>query len=54
MPIVTVIAAAILLGEPFTPGLVLGGAIVLIGVYVGVFARKPRREAAEAARESHG
>jgi len=39
MPIVTVIAAAILRGEAITPGLIVGGAIVLVGVYLGVFVR---------------
>ena len=43
MPIVTVIAAAVLRGEPITPGLIVGGAIVLAGVYIGVFARLPAR-----------
>ena len=54
MPIVTVIAAAILRGEPITPGLVAGGALVLVGVYLGVFAKVPERDRAPATRETTG
>lgn len=53
MPIVTVVAAAILLGEPITAGVVLGGAVVFVGVYLGVFAGRPRMAAADVGRESH-
>lgn len=38
MPLVTVAASAVLLGEAVTIGLVVGGALVLAGVYVGAFA----------------
>lgn len=38
-PIATVILAVALLGEQVTPALLLGGAVVLAGVYVGVFSR---------------
>jgi drug/metabolite transporter (DMT)-like permease len=31
--------AAILTGEPITPALLAGGAVILAGVYVGVYAR---------------
>lgn len=37
MPLVTVPLAAILIGERITPSLVIGGGIVLVGVYVGAF-----------------
>lgn len=37
MPLVTVPLAAILIGERITPSLVIGGGIVLIGVYLGAF-----------------
>jgi drug/metabolite transporter (DMT)-like permease len=39
MPIVTVISAAWLAGEAVTPSLVVGGLLVLVGVYVGAIAR---------------
>ena len=38
MPLVSVVAAGIILGEPLTPALVVGGALVLVGVYLGAFA----------------
>lgn len=38
MPLVSVLAAAAILGEPITPALVVGGALVLVGVYLGAFA----------------
>lgn len=44
-PAVTVFASAWLEGEPVTPGLLLGGALILAGVYVGALSR-PRAVAA--------
>ena len=38
MPLVSVIVAAVVLNEPITPILVLGGLLVLAGVYLGAFA----------------
>jgi drug/metabolite transporter (DMT)-like permease len=38
MPLVTVPLASILIGERITPSLVIGGGIVLAGVYLGAFA----------------
>ena len=35
-PPVTIVLAALLLGEPISPNLVLGAAIVILGVYIGV------------------
>jgi drug/metabolite transporter (DMT)-like permease len=43
LPVVTVIAGVVLRGEPILPSLVIGGAIVVLGVYVGAFARVPGR-----------
>lgn len=37
MPLWTVVAAAVVLGERITPAFVLGGALVLFGTYVAVF-----------------
>jgi len=41
VPLVTVVLAAVLLGEPLQPVFLAGGALVLGGVYVGAF-RRPR------------
>lgn len=38
MPLVSILAAAIVLNEPVTPLLLIGGVLVLAGVYVGAFA----------------
>jgi drug/metabolite transporter (DMT)-like permease len=38
MPLVSVLAAAAILGEPITAALIVGGALVLVGVYLGAFA----------------
>jgi drug/metabolite transporter (DMT)-like permease len=38
MPLVTLSASAVVLGEAVTAGLLVGGALVLVGVYVGAFA----------------
>ena len=40
-PFVTVLAGALLLDEPITAGLVVGGAIVLFGSYLGALSTKP-------------
>lgn len=51
MPLVAVPTAAILTDEPITVQLVIGGAIMLAGVYVGAFFRRPRRWSASSAPE---
>ena len=38
MPLVSIVVAALVLNEPITPVLLLGGALVLAGVYLGAFA----------------
>lgn len=43
MPLVTAAAAWLLLREPITAALVGGGALVLVGVYIGAFAPSLRR-----------
>jgi drug/metabolite transporter (DMT)-like permease len=40
MPIIAVLLGALLAGEPISAGVVLGGAIVLAGVYVGALSRR--------------
>ncbi len=40
MPLVTVLAAAVFLGEQIRPAAIAGGALVIAGVYVGTFAGK--------------
>lgn len=40
MPLVTVVLAMILFGDTISPLFVLGGAVILAGVYVGVFSRR--------------
>ena len=39
MPIVTVLSAAWLVNEPVTAGLIVGGLLVVVGVYAGAIAR---------------
>lgn len=51
MPLVAVPTAAFLTDEPITVQLVIGGAIMLAGVYVGAFFRRPRRWSASSAPE---
>ena len=47
MPMVTVPFAAVLFGEQISPTFVAGGAVVLVGVYVGAFLKiRPRRSSA--------
>jgi drug/metabolite transporter (DMT)-like permease len=49
-PPVTIMLAALLLGEPISPGLVVGAAIIVVGVYVGVISHwhLPSRRAGQA------
>jgi len=51
LPLVTVPLAAILVGETVTPWLLIGGAIILAGVYVGAFMRRPQRWSASSLPE---
>lgn len=52
IPLVTVVAAAFLTKEPITTNIVIGGVIVLAGVYIGALSH-PRKEPATAiARQS--
>jgi drug/metabolite transporter (DMT)-like permease len=47
MPLVTVLLAAVLTGERVTPAFLLGGAVILVGVYVGAFTKaQPARSSA--------
>jgi drug/metabolite transporter (DMT)-like permease len=46
IPIATVVYSAILTGEAITPALVVGGAVILAGVYVGAYARSRQGAAA--------
>lgn len=46
IPLVTITIATLLTGERFTPWFVLGGGVVLAGVYIGSFLHLPRRRAA--------
>jgi drug/metabolite transporter (DMT)-like permease len=46
IPIATVVYSAILTGEPMTPALLVGGAVILAGVYVGVYVRPGQADAA--------
>jgi drug/metabolite transporter (DMT)-like permease len=52
MPLVTVTVGAVLLGERITPSFVLGGAVILGGVYVGAFLKiRPMRSSASSLPE---
>lgn len=52
MPLVTVTLGAVLLGESITPSFVLGGAVILGGVYVGAFLKiRPARSSASSLPE---
>lgn len=51
MPLVTVPLAAILIGERITPWLVIGGGIVLVGVYLGAFVNVHRAHPASSLPE---
>jgi drug/metabolite transporter (DMT)-like permease len=41
-PLVAIVFGAILLGEPIQPSFVIGGGIVLVGVYIGALWRRAR------------
>ncbi|MGH2483801.1 MAG: DMT family transporter [Candidatus Limnocylindria bacterium] len=43
MPLVTVALAVVLTGEQITPPFILGSAVILGGVYVGAFLKRPAR-----------
>lgn len=43
IPLVTIAIATLLIGERFTPWFLLGGGVVLAGVYVGSFLHLPQR-----------
>jgi len=45
IPLATIPFSAVLTGEVITPLMLVGGAVVLIGVYIGAFAPTPRRTA---------
>lgn len=47
MPIATVIYSAVLIGEPLTPALFVGGAVIILGVWIGAFARTDAAPAPE-------
>ncbi len=49
MPLVTVAVAASLVGDIPSLGFLVGGAIVLVGVYIGAFARRPVAQSTAAA-----
>lgn len=52
MPLVTVVLAAVLTGERITPSFLLGGAVILGGVYVGAFLKaRPARSSASSLPE---
>ncbi len=52
MPMVTVVLAAVLTGERITPSFLLGGAVILGGVYVGAFLKgRPARSSASSLPE---
>ena len=48
---VGVTVATLVVGEPFSISLVLGGAVALVGVYLGAFASRPHRTSATSAPE---
>jgi drug/metabolite transporter (DMT)-like permease len=49
-PVVTIAYSAVLTGEPITPALFIGAAIIIAGVYIGAFsARRPSTPAEEPA-----
>lgn len=51
LPLVTLPVAALLTGETVTIWLVVGGAVILAGVYVGAFLKRPRRWSASSLPE---
>jgi drug/metabolite transporter (DMT)-like permease len=50
-PFVGVTVATLVIGEPFSMSLVLGGGVALIGVYLGAFYTRPHRISATSAPE---
>ena len=50
-PFVGLTTATLLVGESFTPLLVVGGLVALVGVYVGAFYARPQRTSATSAPE---
>ena len=48
IPLVTIVIATLLTGERFTPWFLLGGGVVLAGVYIGSFLQLPTRRTAMA------
>jgi drug/metabolite transporter (DMT)-like permease len=50
-PFVGVTVATLLTGESFDPAFFVGGAVMLIGVYVGAFRTRPQRSSATSAPE---
>jgi drug/metabolite transporter (DMT)-like permease len=51
LPLVTLPMAALLSGESVTVWLIAGGSIILVGVYVGAFMKRPRRWSASSLPE---
>ena len=51
VPLVTLPVAALFTGQSVTVWLVVGGAIILAGVYVGAFFQRPRRWSASSLPE---
>jgi drug/metabolite transporter (DMT)-like permease len=51
-PLATVVYSAILTQEPMTPALFIGGAVMVLGVYIGAFAPRGPRVATEAPVEA--
>jgi drug/metabolite transporter (DMT)-like permease len=50
-PFIGVTVATLVTGERFSPALLVGGAVMLAGVYVGAFVRRPHRTSATSAPE---
>lgn len=46
IPLVTIVVATLLTGERISPMFIIGGAVVLVGVFVGAFLTVPRRKTA--------
>lgn len=54
MPIVTIVVASLLAGEPVTGSLLAGAALVAVGVYAGALAGRPRPQPAPPPQEAAG
>lgn len=52
-PLVTVSLAAILTHEQVSPSFLVGGAVVLVGVYIGAFFKRPHRSSASSLPECY-